>query len=160
MVGSFEFLLISRSLTCIALYAISLRERLTRIELLSRKYLLISPIIIGTAYVENCTFWLKSKLSIAFISPIQPTWNKSSTFSPLLLNLCITLSTSLKLPFTKVSRACKSPFLIFINNLFFSSLERTGSFDVFTPQISTLFVISFSSLIENRFIAVMYKIWR
>ena len=50
-------------------------------------------------------------------------------FSPLLLNLCITLSTSLKLPFTKVSRACKSPFLIFINNLFFSSLERTGSFD-------------------------------
>ena len=37
------------SFTCKALYAISRKERLTLIELLSLKYLRISPIIIGTA---------------------------------------------------------------------------------------------------------------
>ena len=44
------------SLTAKALYAKSLIDLLTLIELLSLKYLLISQIIIGTAYVLNCTF--------------------------------------------------------------------------------------------------------
>jgi len=67
------------------------------------KYLRISPIIMGTAYVENLTFWVTSKLSIAFIRPIHPTWKRSSTYSPLLLNLWITLNTSLKFPFINSS---------------------------------------------------------
>ncbi|MPM66200.1 hypothetical protein SDC9_113107 [bioreactor metagenome] len=48
-VGSLLSLFINLSLTCNALYAISLKDLLTLIELLSLKYLLISPIIIGTA---------------------------------------------------------------------------------------------------------------
>src|SRR5699024_12229095 len=62
--GSFEVLLINSSLTFSALYAVSRSDLETLIGLLSRKYLLISPIIIGTAYVENLTLWLKSKLSM------------------------------------------------------------------------------------------------
>ena len=48
-VGSLEFVLINLSLTCSALYAISFNDLLTLIGLLSLRYLLISPIIIGTA---------------------------------------------------------------------------------------------------------------
>ena len=55
------------------LYDISLIDLLILIELLSLKCLLISPAIIGTAYVENCTFCVISKLSIAFIRPTTPT---------------------------------------------------------------------------------------
>ena len=47
--GSFDFSAVNLSFTCNALYAVSLKERLTRIGLLSLKYLLTSPIIIGTA---------------------------------------------------------------------------------------------------------------
>ena len=49
IVGSLAFFLVNWSLTCSALYAVSLKDLLTRIVLLSLKYLLISPIIIGTA---------------------------------------------------------------------------------------------------------------
>ena len=69
IVGSLWLSFIILSYTASVLYAKSLIDLLTLIGLLSLKYLLISPIIIGTAYVENCTFWLKSKLSIAFINP-------------------------------------------------------------------------------------------
>ena len=47
-------------------------ERETRSELPSRRYRLISPKIIGTAYVEKRTPTERSKLSIAFKSPMQP----------------------------------------------------------------------------------------
>ena len=50
----------------------SLNVLLTLIIPSSRKNLFISPIIIGTAYVEKQTLKLISKLSIAFISPMQP----------------------------------------------------------------------------------------
>lgn len=52
--------------------AFSLIERLTFTIPSSRRNLLISPVIIGTAYVENATSISRLKLSIAFISPIQP----------------------------------------------------------------------------------------
>ena len=55
------------------IYAISLNDLDTLILLLSRRYLRHSPSIIGTAYVENFTFRLRSKLSIAFINPMHPT---------------------------------------------------------------------------------------
>src|SRR5699024_9251750 len=70
--GSLLFSFRNLFLIFILLYLISFTYLLTLIELLSLKYLLISPIIIGTAYVLNCTFKFMSKLSIAFIRPIQP----------------------------------------------------------------------------------------
>ena len=118
----------------------SLIDLLTLTILLSLKYLLISPIIIGTAYVLNCTFRLKSKLSIDFINPIHPIWNKSSAHSFLPENLCTTLSTNLRFPFINSSLASLSPFFIFINSSFFSSFDSIGNFEVFTPHISTLFI--------------------
>lgn len=111
--------------------------------LLSRKYRLISPMIIGTAYVEKRTLCFKSKLSIDFMSPIQPTWNRSSAFSPRLLNRLMTLKTNRKLPLMSFSRASWTfSFLsICLNNSFISSFFKTGNFDVSTPQMSTLFLI-------------------
>ena len=47
---------VNLSFACNVLYAKSLTDLLTLIGLLSLRYLLISPIIIGTAYVLNCTF--------------------------------------------------------------------------------------------------------
>ena len=44
------------SLSPAGLYRPYLSDRLTRMGLLSLKYLRISPIIMGTAYVENFTF--------------------------------------------------------------------------------------------------------
>ena len=67
-----EFLIVRFSLAYMALYAVSFNDLLTRIALLSLRNLLISPMIIGTAYVENFTSRLGLKLSIALISPIQP----------------------------------------------------------------------------------------
>ncbi|MNV73849.1 hypothetical protein D3C71_1670200 [compost metagenome] len=90
--------------------------------------------------MENLTFCDKSKLSMAFIRPMQPTWNKSSTNSPLLLNLWITLRTSLRLPFTNFSLADRSPCCCSeVNSCRISTFVRTGSLAVSTPQISTLF---------------------
>ena len=83
ILGSLPFSLLNLSLNWRALYAKSLTDLLTLIVLLSLKYLLTSPIIIGTAYVLNWTPCDKSKLSIDFIKPIHPIWNKSSAFSPL-----------------------------------------------------------------------------
>ena len=45
---------------------------------LSRKCRLISPMIVGVAYVENSTPRSASKRSIDFSSPIVPTWTRSS----------------------------------------------------------------------------------
>ena len=53
-------------------YALSRMERETRSEFPSRRYRLISPRIIGTAYVENLTLNERSNPSIALISPTQP----------------------------------------------------------------------------------------
>ena len=138
IVGSFECSLVSFSLACIALYARSRIERLTRIEPESRKYRRSSPIIIGTAYVLNLTLKSGQKLSIAFISPIQPTWNRSSAFSPLPENRCITLSTRRRLPFISSSLALGSPSRIFCRSSIFSDSLSTFNFAVLTPLISTL----------------------
>ena len=114
-------------------------ERLTRIELLSLKYLFISPSIIGTAYVENCTFCDKSKLSIALIIPIHPIWNKSSMFSFDWLKRCTMLNTRRRLPLINCSRAFASPCLIFFKSSSFSFAFNSGSSAVLTPHISTLY---------------------
>lgn len=150
--------LINRSLTWSALYAISRSDLETRIGLLSRKYLRISPMIIGTAYVENLTLWLRSKLSMDFISPMQPTWNKSSTYSPLLLNLWMTLKTRRRLPFTSFSLAESSPSSCnCLNSFLISSFLSTGnlgihpanfdfiSWHVFPPTRSCCTTLSISS---------------
>ena len=61
----------------------SCRRRGTRIaQPLSRKYRLISPMIVGVAYVENSTPRSRSKRSIDLISPIVPTCTRSSNGSP------------------------------------------------------------------------------
>ena len=138
IVGSFCFFFNSCSFVYMALYAISLRLLLTLIALLSRRYLFISPIIIGTAYVENCTPCPKSKLSIAFINPIHPIWNKSSIFSLLLENLPTMLNTSRRLPFMNSSLASVSPSLTFTRSSLLSLALSSGKSLVFTPHMVTL----------------------
>ncbi len=76
-------------------------------------------------------------MSIALISPIQPIWNRSSTFSLDCEKRLITLRTSLRFPLIYSSLACISPCSIFSKSACFSSFLSTGSFDVFTPHIST-----------------------
>ena len=121
-----------------ALYAVSRRDRLTRRALLSRKWRRTSPIIIGTAYVEKRTPWLKSKLSIDFISPTQPTWKRSSMHSPRLEKRCITLKTRRRFPFMNSSRASVSPCFMRSKSSLLRLALIKGSFDVSTPHISTL----------------------
>ena len=81
-----------------------------------------------------------SKLSMALISPMQPIWNRSSTFSELPEKRWITLKTRRRLPLIYNSRASASPSLMRRNRSSFSSLLRSGSLAVFTPQISTLYM--------------------
>ena len=121
-------------------------ERLTWMLLLSLRYLRISPIIIGTAYVLNFTFIVTSKWSMDFISPMHPIWNKSSIFSPELEKRWIMLNTRRRFPLINCSLASLSPFWILAKSCFFSSSVRSGNFDVFTPQISTLYIAIISLL--------------
>ena len=72
--------------------------------------------IMGTAYVENRTLKLKSKLFMALISPMQPTWNRSSICSPRPEKRCMTLSTRRRFSLMKISRASSSPSLIFLSS--------------------------------------------
>src|SRR5690606_26186659 len=70
---------------------------------------------------------------------MHPTWNRSSTNSPRLLNRWITLSTRRKLPFTNFSLDARSSCCCSCtNSSLISVLLSTGSFAVSTPQISTL----------------------
>ena len=75
---------------------------------------------------------------MAFISPMHPTWNRSSRFSPRLENFCTTLSTRRRLPEISFSLACLSPCLHRRSSSAFSCSLSTGSLAVLTPQISTL----------------------
>ena len=78
-----------------------------------------------------------SKLSIALIRPTQPTWNRSSAFSPRPANFWITERTRRRLPWMSASRAAVSPSFAFFNRVSVSSAVSRGSLDVFTEQIST-----------------------
>ena len=91
--------------------------------------------------MENLTSWTGSKLSIAFIRPIQPTWKRSSGFSPRPVKRWTTLSTSLRFPLTSSSRAVLSPCFARAKSVSFCSSVSTLSEEVFTPQISTLLYI-------------------
>ena len=91
----------------------------------------------GTPYVEKRTFWAGSKLSIALMRPMQPTWKRSSTFSPRPENFWMTESTSRRLPLMSSSRADWSPARARRRSAWVSSFFKTGSFAVFTPHIST-----------------------
>ena len=51
------------------------------------------------------------------------------------------LKTSLKFPCINSFLASSSPCLIYCINLFFSSIDNIGNLAVFTPEISTLFMI-------------------
>ena len=73
---------------------------------------------IDTAYVLNFTLRVISKLSMAFINPMHPIWNKSSTFSLDEENLLITLNTNLRFPLINFSLASISPSLIRTNKAF------------------------------------------
>lgn len=84
------------------------------------------------------TFRDESKLSMALISPMQPIWNKSSTFSLLEEKRLMTLSTSLRLPSMYFSRASLSPCSMREKSASFSAGFNRGRRDVLTPQISTL----------------------
>src|SRR3954469_9834012 len=61
----------------------------------------------------------------------------------------MTLNTRRKFPLTSFSRAVSSPSCICLKSNLISSFFNTGSFDVSTPQISTLFRVNpFPSLQE------------
>ena len=60
--------------------------------------ILDKPSVIEQAYVDSVTLYDVSKLSIAFTSPRQPTWKRSSRLSTLLLNFLRIDRTSLRLP--------------------------------------------------------------
>src|SRR5699024_5141450 len=78
---------------------------------------------------------------MALISPMHPTWNRSSRFSPRCENFCTTLSTSRRLPSIIRRRAARSPARAAVSRARFSSSERTGSPAVSTPHSSTLLYI-------------------
>src|SRR6478735_10678257 len=61
--------------------------------------------MVGVAYVENSTPRSESKRSIDLISPIVPTWTRSSKGSPRLRNLRAQCSTSGRCRCTSASRA-------------------------------------------------------
>src|SRR5262245_52343859 len=61
--------------------------------------------IVGVAYVENSTPRSRSNLSIDLISPIVPTWTRSSNGSPRLRNRRAQCSTSGRCRPTSASRA-------------------------------------------------------
>ena len=71
-VGSLPNFFVKASPCDFALIASCLRDLDTFTIPSSLKYLLISPRIMGTAYVENFTLNVGSNLYIAFISPIEP----------------------------------------------------------------------------------------
>ena len=71
------------------------------------------------------------------MSPMQPTWNRSSGHSPRLSKRWMTLSTSRRLPSMSFSRAEASPSLAWRRRVSISSWDKIRSLDVFTPQIST-----------------------
>ena len=83
---------------------------------------------------------------MALMRPMHPTWNRSSAFSPRLAKRWITERTSRRLPAISSSRAFMSPCLARSRRAWVSSFFRTFSFDVFTPQISTLFCICWNLL--------------
>ena len=64
------------------------------VQPLSRKCRLISPTTVGVAYVENSTPRSVSNRSTALISPIVPTWTRSSSGSPRPANRRARYSTS------------------------------------------------------------------
>src|SRR5699024_3364718 len=78
---------------------------------------------------------------MALMSPMHPTWNRSSRFSPRCENFCTTLSTSRRLPSIIRRRAALSPAWAAMSRARFSSSERTGSPAVSTPHSSTLLYI-------------------
>ena len=69
---------------------------------------------------------------------MHPTWNRSSTFSPRLVNFWMTDSTSRRFPAISSSRAFMSPCLVLFSSSAVSSFFNTFSLAVLTPQISTL----------------------
>ena len=82
---------------------------------------------------------------------MQPTWNRSSAFSPRLLKRCTTLSTNRRLPRINSSRAAWLPPCTRGNSSRILSLVNTGSAEVSTPQISTLLVAILRYLRQNQY---------
>lgn len=86
---------------------------------------------------------------MAFISPIHPTWNRSSGHSPRLSKRWITASTSRRFPSMSLCLAASSPSLARRRSISVSAWVRTVNRDVFTPQMSTfpcmVFLLLFSS---------------
>ena len=99
----------SRVWTCRRAKARSRRVRLTFTGPSSRRKRRISPAILGTAYVENATGWLRSKPRMAFISPMQPSWNRSSGSQPRPKNRRATLHTRALFSASSRSMAGLSP---------------------------------------------------
>ena len=87
--------------------------------------------------MENFTGWLVSKLEMALMSPMTPTWNRSSMGSPRLENRWTTERTSRRFPITAASLAPSSPAWAARMRAMVSSFFSTLSFAVLTPQIST-----------------------
>lgn len=87
--------------------------------------------------MENFTCFSGSKLAMALIRPMQPTWNRSSGFSPRLSKRWMTESTSRRLPSMSFCRASVSPCRARRSSTSISTGDKTLSLDVFTPQIST-----------------------
>ena len=75
---------------------------------------------------------------MALINPMQPTWKRSSLFSPRPENRWITESTSRRLPSISSSLASSSPALARRSSSRERSPESSGSWAVFMPQMSTL----------------------
>ena len=101
---------VSSSVTWFTLEDSSCRRRGTRTDQpLSRKWRLISPMMVGVANVVNSSPRDRSKRSMALMRPIVPTCTRSSRGSPLFLNLEARKRTRLRWLMMSCSRASSSP---------------------------------------------------
>ena len=76
---------------------------------------------------------------MALISPMHPIWNRSSIFSLLPENRWITLQDKSQISFNIYFSCVRISILDPSEKVGFSSFVRSGSLEVFTPQISTLY---------------------